>query len=60
LKDKINLLDITLEHIDVIETLALHHRDAFDRLIIAQGIAENLRILTDDSAFDLYPAQRLW
>jgi PIN domain nuclease of toxin-antitoxin system len=37
----INLLNITLEHIDVVETLPLHHRDPFDRLIIAQGIFES-------------------
>jgi PIN domain nuclease of toxin-antitoxin system len=57
---KINLLDISLDHIAVVETLPLHHRDPFDRLIIAQGIADDLRILTDDPAFDLYPIQKLW
>jgi len=56
----INLLDVTLDHIDVVETLPLHHRDPFDRLIIAQGIFENVHILTDDPAFDLYPIQKLW
>jgi PIN domain nuclease of toxin-antitoxin system len=56
----INLLDITLDHIDVVETLPLHHRDPFGRLIIAQGISENVHILTDDTAFDLYPIQKLW
>jgi PIN domain nuclease of toxin-antitoxin system len=56
----INLLDITLDHIDVVEALPLHHRDPFDRLLIAQGIFENLHILTDDSAFDLYSIPKLW
>jgi PIN domain nuclease of toxin-antitoxin system len=57
---KINLLDIALEHIGVIETLPFHHKDPFDRLIIAQGIAEKLPILSDDQLFDSYPIQRLW
>jgi len=56
----IKLLDIALEHIAIVETLPLHHRDPFDRLIIAQGIVEKFPILSDDGAFDSYPIQRLW
>lgn len=57
---QIKLLDIAIEHIGVVETLPLHHRDPFDRLIIAQSISDNLRILSDDGMFDSYPIQRIW
>jgi len=57
---RVALLDITLEHIGVAETLPLHHRDPFDRLIIAQSSSEKLQLLADGEIFDLYPIQRLW
>lgn len=53
-KSSINLLKIELHHLKIIATLPLHHRDPFDRLIIAQSIAEKLPIITIDSAFDKY------
>lgn len=50
----INLLNIELEHLKVNATLPFHHKDPFDRLIIAQSIAENTPIVTTDSAFSRY------
>lgn len=38
----IELLPIKIDHITVVATLPLHHRDPFDRLLIAQAIAENV------------------
>ena len=58
--NSIDLLNINLDHIDVIAKLALHHRDPFDRLLIAQAMVEEIPILSADSAFDAYPIQRLW
>jgi PIN domain nuclease of toxin-antitoxin system len=58
--NSIDLLYINLDHIDVISTLPQHHRDPFDRLIIAQAIIEKIPILSRDGAFDAYPIQRLW
>lgn len=55
-----NLIDINLDHLAVVATLAFHHRDPFDRLLIAQSIVENIPILSVDSAFDAYPIERLW
>jgi len=54
------LLPISLEHATAVETLPFHHRDPFDRLLIAQAILENAPILSADSAFDPYPITRLW
>jgi PIN domain nuclease of toxin-antitoxin system len=56
----IALLDITVAHVMGITTLPLHHRDPFDRLLIAQAMTENLSILSADSAFDGYAVNRLW
>ncbi|MDF0554798.1 type II toxin-antitoxin system VapC family toxin [Kamptonema sp. UHCC 0994] len=58
--NSISLQNINLDHINVIESLPLHHRDPFDRLIIAQGMVEHLPILSADSIFDAYPIQRFW
>lgn len=58
--NEIQVLDITIEHLAVVSTLPLHHRDPFDRLIIAQAVSENISILSVDSSFDAYPIQRLW
>lgn len=54
------LLHINLDHIDVIATLPLHHKDPFDRLLIAQAMVEKIPILSVDVILDAYPVQRLW
>ncbi len=50
----IGLLEINLQHIEVVASLPLHHRDPFDRLIIAQSMAEQIPILSVDAIFDAY------
>jgi PIN domain nuclease of toxin-antitoxin system len=54
------LLEIKIDHLIVVAKLPLHHRDPFDRLLIAQAMVEQIPILSADSAFDAYPIQRLW
>lgn len=54
------LLPITDAHLDRVAALPLHHRDPFDRMLIAQAMVENLRVITADAAFDDYPIQTLW
>ncbi|MCC5597891.1 type II toxin-antitoxin system VapC family toxin [Nostoc favosum] len=56
----IELLPITIDHITVVATLYLHHRDPFDRLLIAQALVENIPILSADKIFDAYPIRRVW
>lgn len=53
-------LNITLNHVTQVEKLAWHHRDPFDRLLIAQAMEEELIVLSADSSFDFYPVERLW
>ncbi|MGK7901173.1 MAG: type II toxin-antitoxin system VapC family toxin [Hormoscilla sp.] len=58
--NSIKLQTINLAHIDVVATLPLHHRDPFDRMIIAQAIVEQIPILSRDYVFDSYRVTRLW
>jgi PIN domain nuclease of toxin-antitoxin system len=56
----IELLNIKLTHLDLIETMALHHKDPFDRLLIAQAQVENFSLVSTDVAFDSYGVNRVW
>jgi PIN domain nuclease of toxin-antitoxin system len=47
-------LDITIEHTLGVADLPSHHSDPFDRLLIAQALAENVSIITTDRAFEQY------
>lgn len=59
-QNKITILPITVEHTIRVAKLPFHHRDPFDRLIIAQALVEKLPILGIDAAFDAYGIKRLW
>lgn len=56
----IEILNIEIDHLAALTTLPLHHRDPFDRLIIAQAIVEQCPIVSVDPAFEAYPVERLW
>lgn len=56
----IEILPVRTAHLIRLETLPLHHRDPFDRLLIAQAIEENLAVLTDDTHFRRYPVKAVW
>jgi PIN domain nuclease of toxin-antitoxin system len=56
----VQILPVTLDHVLRVEKLELHHRDPFDRMLIAQSIEENLPVLTTDPLFRKYPVQQLW
>ena len=53
-------LGITLNHLVVVAGLPFHHRDPFDRLLIAQALAEQIPIVSADPVFDAYGVTRLW
>ena len=59
-KNAIEVLPIRHEDLAVLVNLPLHHRDPFDRLIIAQAISENIAIATKDGAFRDYEVQIIW
>jgi PIN domain nuclease of toxin-antitoxin system len=54
------LLAIDLRHAAIVETLPFHHRDPFDRLLIAQAKTEKLTIISADSMFSTYGVKLLW
>ncbi len=56
----IKSMNIEMSHLVIVSSLPFHHRDPFDRLLIAQAIAEGLPIVSADSSFDAYTIQRLW
>ena len=58
--NNIDIAKIELPHVLRIANLPFHHRDPFDRLIIAQAIEDNLIILGSDSIFDKYKVNRTW
>ena len=53
-------LAISYRHASEVARLPWHHRDPFDRLLIAQASVENLPIVSVDEAFDDYAVTRLW
>ena len=58
--NRIQILDITVDSLIKLTTLPFHHRDPFDRLIIAQALVEGLPIIGADAAFDAYGISREW
>ncbi|MBV8054883.1 MAG: type II toxin-antitoxin system VapC family toxin [Deltaproteobacteria bacterium] len=58
--NEFHLLPITLAHTCRVSLLPFHHRDPFDRLLIAQAQLEGLIILTRDPMFLQYEVQTFW
>jgi PIN domain nuclease of toxin-antitoxin system len=54
------MLPISVPHADVQATLPHHHRDPFDRLLIAQALVEAMAIVGVDGQFDSYGVPRVW
>ncbi len=59
-RNSLELLDITLAHAVAVETLPLHHRDPFDRMLVVQASIEALTLVSIDTAFDPYGTSRIW
>lgn len=53
-------LSVTLRHGQRAGALPGHHRDPFDRMLIAQALLEDCVLISDDGVFDCYGVQRLW
>jgi PIN domain nuclease of toxin-antitoxin system len=59
-ENTIALLDIKTTHAGVVATLPFHHRDPFDRLIIAQSKSENIPLIGRDAIFETYGVKHHW
>ncbi|MEO8182433.1 MAG: type II toxin-antitoxin system VapC family toxin [Deltaproteobacteria bacterium] len=53
-------LPISLDHAERAGQLAIQHRDPFDRMLIAQALAENLLLVSNESVFDGAGVRRYW
>ena len=56
----INIINISTEHLLILNSIEHHHKDPSDRIIIAQAIAENFTIITKDENFSKYEVNIIW
>jgi len=59
-ENDINVLPIELSHLNKVIELPFHHRDPFDRLIIAQALTEDLPVVSSDAVFSQYVVKVIW
>jgi len=59
-EQRFDLLPLRTSHLIALGSLEPHHRDPFDRLLIAQAVSERLPIVTSDAQFSRYPIEIVW
>ncbi len=60
IENNIEIVSILYEHILKLNILPFHHRDPFDRMLIAQAIVDKMIIISKDSHFPEYETAVLW
>lgn len=58
--NRVQVLPISFAHVVRIEQLPLHHRDPFDRILVAQSIEEEMLLVSADPEFRRYPVKVVW
>ncbi len=58
--EEIEILPIGISAILAIQNLPFHHKDPFDRILIAQTLTENMTIISIENIFDNYGVKRIW
>jgi PIN domain nuclease of toxin-antitoxin system len=58
--NEIQVLPVTLGHVLALQDLPAHHKDPFDRLLIAQANVEEAVLISHDPVFAHYPVKVLW
>jgi len=56
----LRLLDVTCDHAYLVERLPFHHRDPFDRLLVAQVMHEGMHLVSRNGHLDAYAVTRIW
>jgi PIN domain nuclease of toxin-antitoxin system len=56
----LSVLPITLDHVERQAALPFHHRDPFDRMLVAQSMIEKLSLVSADTILDQYGIHRVW
>jgi PIN domain nuclease of toxin-antitoxin system len=59
-RNNFELLQIADEHLAELVELPFHHKDPFDRLLVAQSLYEQIPIVSADPQFDAYRVTRIW
>jgi PIN domain nuclease of toxin-antitoxin system len=59
-ENNFEILPISINHTLLVSTLAFHHRDPFDRILVAQSQAESLTIATKDDNIKQYDVKTIW
>lgn len=59
-KNDWSLLAVEVAHLAILSKLEFHHRDPFDRLLVAQSFIEDVPLVSTDKALDAYEVNRLW
>jgi PIN domain nuclease of toxin-antitoxin system len=54
------ILPIETKHTSLLTTMPMHHKDPFDRLIISEGLAEQIPVVSVDLELDAYGVTRFW
>lgn len=55
-----SLLNVELRHTAKVEKMPFHHRDPFDRLLIAQALTERMTLVSADQEFNTYGVKLIW
>jgi PIN domain nuclease of toxin-antitoxin system len=56
----VRLLEVRASHAYIVETLPFHHRDPFDRMLVAQATHEGMHVVSRDERLDPYSVTRVW
>jgi len=56
----VSVLPLTFANVRQLEGLPLHHRDPFDRVLIAQSLEENLPLVSANQQFEKYAVKLIW
>ena len=54
------VLEASLRHVSRVADMPFHHRDPFDRVLIAQSLIEEIPIVSNERVFDAYGVNRIW
>ena len=59
-RNRIEIIQITYDHLLTLSELPLHHSDPFDRIIVSQAVTENLTLLSKDRGLKKYKIKQQW
>ncbi len=58
--NELEILPIKIAHVAATVTFPFHHKDPFDRLLVAQALTENIALISVDAVLDNYEVTRYW